>query len=496
MNAKKDSSKAPKTFNQIRRTAVGAVRVIELEDVRTKRRYFRTECRRKNVTPKTKSFNNWKEAMQFATKQNLAVETGQIKETDDETIFKLKQLGEKINVSNILEEDSPYRFTFGKKKTSLEDVFEVGIQALKSIANINKRREEAGLQSFSIQWAMNDFENYENLKSKVAKAPKMKEMTRQLLAKKLSRTGGKGNRELEPKSKKEWKYTLERLDRWIGDCSMEEEKKILKLRVINGINSGTNESGKDKGEFWGGITKNRFASKANEFGNWMVDEEYWLTNPFKALPKEFNVLGNTRAVTFTAEEVKKLFFVAMKKQNRRLIPYMAFIFFSGARPYEIAGDKKERRFDYGDMMEWKQLSSVTGGVLFEVFVFDKLGKRKSKGARDRFADLAPAGVEWIKWYHKEEFGNEQLPIEGKVDYSRRIFDRIKKEALDYYWPPDAPRHTFTSLAHRNEEFKTNNANYWLEKCGHSYEIFQKRYNAPKTQSECEKYFNIKPSVLG
>jgi integrase len=274
---------------------------------------------------------------------------------------------------------------------------------------------------------------------------------------------------------------------------MEEEKKILKIRVINGINSGANESGKDKGEFWGAITKNRFASKANEFGNWMVNEEYWETNPFKVLPKEFSVLGSTRAVTFTAEEVEKLFSVAMKKQNRRLIPYMAFIFFSGARPYEIAGDKKERRFDYGDMMEWKQPSSVTGGVLFEVCVFDKSGKRKSKGARDRFADLAPAGVDWMKWYHKEVSGNEQLPTEGKVDYSRRIFARIKKEALDYYWPPDAPRHTFTSLAHRNEEFKTNNANYWLDKCGHSFEVFQKRYNAPKTQDECEKYFNIVPS---
>ena len=102
MSAKNDSSKKPEHFQQIRRKRVGAVAVIEMEDVKSKLRYFRTECKRKNVTPRTKGHPTWEEAMLFASKQNIAVETGQIKVTDDETIFKLKQLGEKINVSNKL----------------------------------------------------------------------------------------------------------------------------------------------------------------------------------------------------------------------------------------------------------------------------------------------------------------------------------------------------------------------------------------------------------
>lgn len=164
MSAKNDSSKKPKHFQQIRRKRVGAVAVIEMEDVKSKLRYFRTECKRKNVTPRTKGHPTWEEAMLFASKQNIAVETGKIKETDDETIFKLKQLGEKINVSNIMKEEVPYG------NITLDDVFNAGIQTLKSINRINNKREEAGLQRFSTHWALNDFEHYENKKSRVVKA--------------------------------------------------------------------------------------------------------------------------------------------------------------------------------------------------------------------------------------------------------------------------------------------------------------------------------------
>ena len=106
MTAGGESTKKAKRFQEVRREAVGVVRVIELVCVDTKRKYYRTECRRKNVTPKTKSFPSWKEAYQFATKLNLSIETGRVKETDDETLFELKKLKEKINQSKVLEVDS------------------------------------------------------------------------------------------------------------------------------------------------------------------------------------------------------------------------------------------------------------------------------------------------------------------------------------------------------------------------------------------------------
>ena len=478
---------APKKFQELRREAVGVVRVIELVCISTKRKYYRTECRRKNVTPKTKSFPNWKEAYQFATKLNLSIETGRIKETDDETLFELKKLSEKINQTKVLEVDSVY------SKVNLDLVFDSGIKLLKSLEKINAQRQEAKLPKFSVEWALSDWEFQIQRQLKVATAPKLETLIKRLLTKKLSRTGGRGNRELEDKTKREWKYTLEKINRWIGDCSTLEEPKTLKVRVINGINSGVNEAGRNKGEFWSPMTKNRFASKANEFGKWLVDEEQWDKNAFRTLPKEFAVAGNPRAVTFSADEVEKLFAAAMKKENQILIPYMAFLFFSGARPYEIAAEDKNRRFSFEDMLGWQHTSTVTGGVLFEICVFDKKGNRKSKGSRDRYADLVPAGVEWLQWYFKNK--GEELPNTGQIEYSRRIFDRIKKEALDYYWPQDGPRHTFTSLAHRNENFKTNNANYWIEKCGHRYEIFQQKYNAPKTPEECDQYFKITPALI-
>lgn len=490
MTAESQDTKKAKQFQELRREAVGAVKVIEIKKIETGDLYYRTECRRKNVSPKTKSFPTWKKAYEFATKQNLAIETGRVDETDDVIIHKLKQIQEKLNTSQILSSD--YEHTIYRELT-LERIFDAGIELLLGIDEINKVRIEAGIQEYSPDWALREWRWEQERKLKVAKAPKISRALHQMLQKKISRTGGKGNRELQPKTKKEWKYTLEKLERWIGDMSIEDSRKALKAKVIDGINNGHNETGKAKGEFWSEVTKHRFASKASEFGHWMVNEEYWESNHFKTLPGDFTVETLPRAITFEANVVFRLFLYASKEENRMMIPYLAFIFFSGARPYEIAGENKERRFDYADMMGWKHKSNVTGGVEFEIKVFNEEGQRSSKGSRDRYADLAPAGVEWIQWYFKNVKGESELPTSGKIEYSRRKFDRIKKEALESYWPQDVARHTFTSLANRYEKFKTNNPNYWLEKCGHTREVFDRKYNAPKTQEECEMFFNLTPS---
>nr|MCS5610803.1 hypothetical protein [Candidatus Poribacteria bacterium] len=325
-----------------------------------------------------------------------------------------------------------------------------------------------------------------------SKAPKITEFIKKMLAHKLSRTGGKGNKTLKPKTINEWKRMLPKIDSWIGHYSSKEDTKLLRETVINSINSGVNEHGRHRGEFWGETTKNRYASKANEFGIWMVEEEYWLKNPFVTLPSKFPKAKTTQATTLSVAEVEKLFAVAATNGDyRMMIPYMTFIFFSGARPEEIASDDSDVRHEWKDMLDWKHDSPVTKGILFFI------PAEHSKMSKDRYADLTANGVEWLEWYFLEVLGCKELPNRGKVPYSRTYWEAIREEALDRDWPQDVARHSFSSVAHKHSVFKKNGGDteYWCEKLGHSPNVFKQRYNAPKLPKEIKGFFEITPRKI-
>ncbi|MDB4668810.1 site-specific integrase, partial [bacterium] len=213
---------------------------------------------------------------------------------------------------------------------------------------------------------------------------------------------------------------------------------------------------------------------------------------FEELPELFTNNRGYRpsATTFIPEDVEKIFAVASKKENLSIIPYLTFLFFSGVRPQEMADpNKKERRFGWKNMLNWKVPSTVTGGISFQIKVFVD-GIRMSKGSKDRIADLSENGLRWMEWWVKEE-GKSNLPTTGKIPFSNRVLKRVKAES-GLGWSPDIARHTFTSHAHYNTNFIKCGEDYWLQVCDHSKEIWKRHYAAPKLQEDCDKYFNILP----
>ena len=217
-----------------------------------------------------------------------------------------------------------------------------------------------------------------------------------------------------------------------------------------------------------------------------------MKNPFATLPSKFPKAKTTQATTLSVAEVEKLFAVAATNGDYRImIPYMTFIFFSGARPEEIASDDSDVRHEWKDMMKWEHQSDVTKGILFFI------PAEHSKMSKDRYADLTANGVEWLEWFFLEVLGCKELPNRGKVPYSRTYWEAIREEALDRDWPQDVARHSFSSVAHKHSVFKKNGGDteYWCEKLGHTPNVFKQRYNAPKLPNEIREFFEITPTKI-
>ena len=149
------------------------------------------------------------------------------------------------------------------------------------------------------------------------------------------------------------------------------------------------------------------------------------------------------------------------------------------------------------MKKWELESKVTGGVMFEIHGVDDQGRGTSKTGEDRYADLTPNGVAWIKW------ALGKLPNTGQIEFSLRILKRVREEALEYKnpetrfnrYPQDVARHSMSSYARHSTHFKSDligNEEYWCRALGHKPSTMREKYNAPKLPKDCEAYFNIFP----
>jgi len=510
MATKKKADEKPIFTKQIRREKFGKVKVVEIKNLKTGTVTFRYECRM-SVVPKSRQYGNyptWKEAKSAALQLDADIENGRLDSNDPIILRDLKKVAAKIETSKILDseifeskrvrgsrirKDKTKRYaslSYAPKtnRDNLESLIDAGIKINEVFHTINEKREAKGFTAYRhLEDYLDQYVKDELRKLEKATAPKINYFTGLLLSKRLK----KGN---VKKTSGEWRRVISNLDKWIGDCSSAEKGFALKERVENGIYSALNDAGRAVGDYWSQSTRWKYAKKAKEFGKFMVEgvdpKHQWDKNPFIALPEDFAPKGLSRPKTFTVDEVAKLFEVASKEENRSIIDYMSFLFFSGPRPYEIAGEETYRRLPFKNMKGWEHKSKVTGGVLFDIFAKDDKGRSASKMGRDRIADLTANGVEWIRWAHEGK-----LPNESKVFYSRRIFDRVKEEALDYYWPQEVSRHTFTSMANNSTHFEIDplmKGDYWIKRCGHERKTYDDYYGVPVLPKVCEDYFNILP----
>ena len=147
------------------------------------------------------------------------------------------------------------------------------------------------------------------------------------------------------------------------------------------------------------------------------------------------------------------------------------------------------------MSDWKINSEVTGGILF---TFNAKLKRDGKTIsfkwkRNRQPDLAPNGLEWMKYWAKRK--NKELPNSGYCWSNPKIFRELTRAAGFETWDADCLRHSFTSYAHHNKKWQVAE-DYWHRACGHSPEMFQTHYERVMSQNDCDRYFKILPPGSG
>jgi integrase len=438
------------------------------------------------------------EANTFATKLNACVLKKNFEELDSETFYKLKRLAKQLETESILEPQTWY----GKNLSDpLEEIMAAGVMFIKTLDEANTLRRQKGLSVMSPIWANEEFKRRLKAKTKAETAPLFSKLIKECVTHKTSEYGGQGNRNLEPTTKREWTKLLgEYVSQAIGSLSTETDQKTLVAAVRNVINQGVEQRSELKqklGKAWSPRYKNKIAKKASEFGIWCVENEYLGSNPFKALPKKFQVKTERRNRILQVRQVQKLFeVIAANKKYRKMVPYFSLLFFSGLRPSEIADPKaRYRRLNWEHFDRWERNSEVTDGVRFEVVAEDHDGRRMSKSNIDRTADLTPNGVAWIKWALGE------LPNEGEVYYDRDLVKAIRQDA-DLWgndskgklkWAPDVARHSMASYADQNSEFKVKMIGYWNSCLGHAPAVYKKHYEGRvEDQKERTAYFNIFP----
>jgi hypothetical protein len=498
------TSKA-KTKTKVATTKYGKVSVVvtsSLENPEWATRH-QTVCRRKEVPKHLQRLPHasFEDAADFAHELDRAIRTGKYKQLGSEENTELNQIAERIKTEKLLvsatpQVSKPPWHTYLGTETTLTDLFDAGKQAVEISSKVNEVRWKAGLKEWTVWEFFKKFESSCMNYAQKMKRPKFKEMIDLRLHFLCGKNGGKGRRELEKSSKKEWKEKLTYLSEWVGDFSVGEEPETLINKIKKGIDSAISKSGKNKGSTWSATTREKQAKKISQFGAWLLKEKKrtgWEENYFKELPNDYvNADPKGKAATLSAKEIELIFKIAMRKENRKLIPYITFLFFSTARPQEIADpNDSNKRLKWKWMDKWEIDSIVTGGKLFEIPAFEK-GIRCSKINKDRQADLTENGLKWMEWWGKEEGVN--LPTTGTIYYNRDLWEDIRKEA-DLFgdkWESDVARHTLASNCHHNPQFKLKTINYWMDAFGHDYKTYNRNYKAVRNPNEVKRFFGITP----
>jgi hypothetical protein len=200
--------------------------------------------------------------------------------------------------------------------------------------------------------------------------------------------------------------------------------------------------------------------------------------------------------TLSPDTVRELFDTAANHplwvQN---IPYMALLFFTGSRPYDVAsGRNAGRRWRWEWFSEFKNISNISGGYIATLPPWNedgtKASSKKTQAAQNR--DLTPNGFEWIDWFY-QEVKQVPLPLTGKIFFSRTYWDKLRK-SLNLYgenWNKDISRRNFSTYAHAKW---SNDIEYWCEACGHNIKTFRNHYKGKRSAKEADEFFRISPKI--
>jgi integrase len=379
------------------------------------------------------------------------------------------------------------------------------VSAVKSLKII---KQETG-EDFNLSGALAKFSELVIQIHKDSQSQSIESLANQFVCKKSSKYGGKGHRELSQSQKTQYKRVLELFVRKFGKMTAIEcfKKRKFKTEVLSLLNSSTK---KRSWELLAPQTKKNYSTNLVSFFEWIREEEgIPFSNPLRGLGGEYRI-DLDQAEILSNAQIKSLFTTASNDpQFWELIPYLAFGFYSGARPSsELAHSSNvERRFDYKNMERWALHSEKSGGLLYRIQKEeDKYHPRRgiiikckmTKLSKGRQADLHSTGVAWVKYYF-EELLKGSLPLSDPdpkkattIKFNRNNWDDLRKKAGINNWPNDAMRHSFATNVHKHYP---EHKHYWLDKCGHSLPVFRKHYeNSFVTPADAKDYFfdNLPP----
>ena len=379
------------------------------------------------------------------------------------------------------------------------------VSAVKSLKII---KQETG-EDFNLSGALAKFSELVIQIHKDSQSQSIESLANQFVRKKSLRYGGKGRRELSRNQKTHYKRVLELFVRQFGKMTAVECFKYNKFKdeVLIFLDNATK---KRSWEVLAPQTKKNYSTILVCFFDWIREEEgIPLSNPLRGLGGEYRI-DFDQAEILTNAQIKSLFTVASSDPVFwNLIPYLAFGFFSGARPAsELANPNNiARRFDYKNMGGWSLSSEVSGGLLFRILKEERkyhpklheiITCKMTKLSKGRQADLHSTGVAWVKYYF-EDLLEGSLPLSSPdpehattIKFNRDNWDDLRKKAGINNWPNDAMRHSFATNVHKHYP---EHKQYWLDKCGHSLTVFRRHYeNSFVTPADAKDYFfdNLPP----
>lgn len=489
-------------MNKNNRQKVG--QFVTLEKVTTG---YRLWCRRpkKGINIKGAFYPTLKAATAEAWKVNAAIlegasHSGEEKREVERVLGNLKTIEARegkivLPVGSLPNIKTTHQVTFA-------DLLEYGRLFLKLVEESNRAREFRRLTPYSAPRLLEILGGHLRTELEKALKPSMKSLIIDFVDHKCGPRGGRGRRELEENSKDVYRSEKGILIGWIGQLNSGDDQQLITNTLIESIDLARSTATKNKGKAISQQTKIKHARFARELGKYIVENKQgiWDRNIFSGLTDMYESSNNDkRPVVLNPEQVQKLFKVASKKENRQIIPYLTFIFFSSVRPNEMArmvGRKPNRKWQthrWAQMKGWGIESTVSGGIRFEILKFVE-GARMSK-TKDRNAELFWNGLEWVKWWAKQE--GKSLPKTGCMPFNESILRKVKKESGVFEGietPEDIARHTCASFAHFNTDFKKPRDSYWREAFGHHQKTFDRHYKNLdcENQEACRSYFNILP----
>jgi hypothetical protein len=397
---------------------------------------YRLWCRRpkKGINIKGAFYNNLDAAKAEALRVNAAILegvslSGEAKREIERVFGNLKTLEARqgkivLPVGSLPNIKTTHQVTFA-------DTLEYGRLFLKLVEESNKAREFRRLTPYSAPRLIEILGGHLKAELEKASKPSMKSLIIEFVAHKCGPRGGRGRRELEEVSKDVYRSQKGKMIVWLGQLNSGDDPKLISDTLINSIDFARSTATKNKGKAISQRTKIKHARFARELGEFILEnkQNVWIKNIFAKLPEKYSSKeGTQRPAIFQPEQVRKLFEVASQKEYREIIPYLAFVYFGTVRPNEMArmvGCKPNRKWQthrWAQMKGWEIESTVTGGIQFEILKFVD-GVRMSKTA-DRNAELFWNGLEWVRWWAKQE--EKSLPKTGCMPFNESLIRRVKK----------------------------------------------------------------------